>query len=135
MELNKNQPTFLHQVLKIHQSKNELKSHFQTNHQKTKLKTILAVFNWLLLNSNVLILGLDSQKSFFLFFFFYINRHHFITFSSHLKLSNILGRGNSDRHNILWRQMGGRAKQVLRSTILSSTIILIFFDNSRMGRF
>ncbi len=27
------------------------------------------------------------------------------------------------------------AKQVLRSTILSSTILLVFFDNSRMGRF
>jgi len=26
-------------------------------------------------------------------------------------------------------------KQVLRSTILSSTILLVFFDNSRMGRF
>jgi hypothetical protein len=30
-EQNTNQPTFLHQVLKIHQSKND-KSHFQTNH-------------------------------------------------------------------------------------------------------
>ena len=26
-------------------------------------------------------------------------------------------------------------KQVLRSTILSSTILLVFFDNSRIGRF
>ncbi len=26
-------------------------------------------------------------------------------------------------------------KQVLRSTILSSTIVLVFFDNARIGRF
>jgi hypothetical protein len=38
-----------------------------------------------------------------------------------------------------WKMKEGKwlceTKQVLRSTILSSTIILIFFDNSRMGRF
>ena len=30
---------------------------------------------------------------------------------------------------------GSKTKQVLRSTILSSTILLVFFDNSRIGRF
>ncbi len=36
---------------------------------------------------------------------------------------------NSLKPSLLW------TKQVLRSTILSSTIVLVFFDNARIGRF
>jgi hypothetical protein len=33
------------------------------------------------------------------------------------------------------KYLRNQAKQVLRSTILSSTIVLVFFDNARIGRF
>ena len=37
--------------------------------------------------------------------------------------------------SLITRKKQNKPKQVLRSTILSSTIVLVFFDNARIGRF
>jgi hypothetical protein len=72
----------------------------------------------------IFLLSCNFQKGFIVYSFFYVTCGIFL----------ILNNGCIIQYYSIFIYLL-QMKQVLRSTILSSTIILIFFDNSRMGRF